>query len=178
MAFKRLDMAWLTKPMNSGPYRSWLIERSSLTRRLQRASGAFAVKPVLFCKCRALPEEGRLLKLRPWQKAWVREVYLDCNHVPAVFAHSVLPFSSLSGRWQGLGRLGSRSLGTALFSDPRVKRTPLAYKKLASRHPLYGKAVRSLSNPPSALWARRSVFFLGDSAIMVTEIFLPQVLTL
>jgi len=169
---------WLQKPTNSRAYRPWLIERGSLTRKLQQASKVFAVRPVQFCRCKPLPDEAQQLKLRPWHRAWVREVYLDCNHKPAVFAHSVLPIGSLRGSWQNLGRLGSRSLGSALFSNPLVRRTPLTFRKLSKQHPLYDKAVLQLKSAPPELWARRSVFHLGSSTILVTEIFLPQVLAL
>ena len=164
--------------MNSGLYRPWLMERDSLTCRLQVACKTFKVEPIQFHQERALPEEARLLKLRPWQRAMIREVYLHCNGMPAVFAHSVLPCPSMRGNWQGLRRLGTRPLGAALFSDPRVMRTPLTFKKFGVRHALYGKAVQRLDAAPAELWARRSVFYLGRSAISVTEIFLPQVLSL
>ncbi|HZV61289.1 MAG TPA: chorismate lyase [Methylophilaceae bacterium] len=169
---------WLRKPVNSGAYRPWLMERGSLTRKLQQASKHFAVRPARFVNSKPLPDEARLLKLKPWQKTWVREVYLDCNHKPTVFAHSVLPVDSLRGSWLNLGRLGNRSLGSALFSNPLVRRTPLAFRKLSRQHPLYYKAALQLQSPPPELWARRSVFYLGSSAILVTEIFLPQVLVL
>lgn len=169
---------WLRNPLGSGLYRKWLQDKGSLTRRLQRASKAFAVRPVGVHGGRPLPEEARLLKLKPSQTAWIREVYLDCNHEAAVFAHSVLPHDSLHGSWQGLAQLGNRSLGSTLFSNPGVQRTPLSFRKLSQRHPLYRKAIRQLQSPPPELWARRSMFFLGSSVILVTEVFLPQVLTL
>lgn len=168
----------MRKPINSGLYRTWLIERGSLTRRLQMACQTFKVEPVQSQHGRALPEEAELLKLKPWRKAMIREVYLHCNETPVVFAHSVLPCRSLRGGWQGLGRLGTRPLGAALFSDPRVMRTPLTFKKIPTQHALYGKAVQRIQGAASELWARRSVFYLGKSAILVTEIFLPQVLKL
>ncbi|HZV60844.1 MAG TPA: chorismate lyase [Methylophilaceae bacterium] len=168
----------MSKPINSGLYRTWLTERRSLTRRLQLASKKFEVEPLRFYHGRALPEEAPVLKLRPWQKAMIREVYLRCHDRPVVFAHSVLPCHSLRGHWQILSRLGSKPLGAALFSDPRVKRTPLAYKKLNTGHALYRKAVEGTATVPPELWARRSVFYLCNSAILVTEVFLPRVLTL
>lgn len=168
---------WLTKPLNSGRYRTWLLENGSLTRRLQLASRSFSVKP-LQSSNRLLPEEARLLGLKPQRKALVREVFLCCNGQPAVFAHSVLPCESLQGEWQGLARLGSKPLGAALFSDPKVKRTPLEFNKLSANHALYKVAQQHLGSITEQLWARRSVFFLGASMILVTEIFLPQVLEL
>jgi len=169
---------WLKRPINSGVYRRWLIDGGSLTRRLQQACVDFAVRPLKLHNARPQADEAQLLALAPRQKALLREVHLYCAGRPVVFAHSVLPLGALRGDWQGLGRLGNRPLGGALFADPRVVRTPLQYKKLSSHHALYHRAIAHLDAPPKVLWARRSVFTLRRAAILVTEVFLPQVLTL
>ena len=103
------------------------------------------------------------------------------DNQPVVFAHSVLPRASLRGVWNGLGRLGNKPLGATLFANPKVKRTSLSFKKLTSNHVLYQHATRHLmqnpsANIPSYLWARRSIFSLNCANIMVTEVFLPQLL--
>lgn len=169
---------WLKKPVNSGAYRHWLIDGGSLTRRLQRRCADFAVRPLKLHIAKPQADESELLKLASRQKALLREVHLYCAGRPVVFAHSVLPPGALRGDWQGLGRLGNRPLGGALFADPRVVRTPLQYKKLSSHHTLYHRAIAHLDIPPKVLWARRSLFTLRHAAILVTEVFLPQVLTL
>lgn len=171
------DSSWLRKPISSGRYRTWLLENGSLTRRLQLASAHFSVKALPSSQS-VLPEEVQLLRLSPRQKALVREVFLCCNGQPAVFAHSVLPYESLQGAWRGLRKLGSQPLGAALFSDPRVERTPLEFRKLSRNHPLYRVAQLHIAHVPPVLWARRSSFSLHASVILVTEIFLPQVLSL
>jgi len=95
---------------------------------------------------------------------------------PVVFAHSILPRKSLRGVWHGLGKLGNKPLGATLFANPRVKRTTLSYKKLSPNHTLYHHAVKYLTTKPASLWARRSVFSLNCATIMVTEVFLPNIL--
>lgn len=110
------------------------------------------------------------------QRALLREVVLNCDGQPVVFAHSVLPLSSLRGPWHDLGRLGARPLGAALFANPAVVRTPLTYRKLHPGHALYQRAVAVLPQRPPCLWARRSVFTLQTASILVTEVFLPGVL--
>jgi len=123
-------------------------------------------------------DEAMLLGMRAHERALLREVCLNCQGRPVVFAHSVLPRRSLRGEWHGLGRLGARPLGAALFANPSVVRTPLTYRKLMPNHALYQRAAAVLQQRPSCLWARRSVFMLGGAAIMVTEVFLPGVLGL
>ncbi len=164
--------------MNSGIYRHWLIDGGSLTRRLQLRCQSFAVYPIRVHDAKPQIDEAALLGLMPRQKALLREVHLRCAGKPVVFAHSILPHKSLRGDWNGLGRLGTRPLGGALFSDPRVVRTPLEFKKLSKHHALYRRVVARLDSQPPELWARRSVFTMHRAAILVTEVFLPQVLAL
>jgi len=154
------------------------MDKGSLTKRLQSRNPDFAVRPTRVRGAKPQFDEAQMLRLAGHQHALLREVQLRCADIPTVFAHSVLPYRSLRGSWQGLGRLGNRSLGTTLFADARVMRTALEYKKLAKHHPLYRKAVFSLDISTSALWARRSVFRLKHAVILVTEVFLPSVLEL
>jgi chorismate--pyruvate lyase len=95
-----------------------------------------------------------------------------------VFAHSVTQLASLSGTWRGLARLGARPLGAALFANPRVRRRPLGFRKLGPRDELHTRACAATGRRLPALWARRSLFVLGKSPILVTEIFLPGILDL
>lgn len=162
----------------AGGYRPWLLDRGSLTRRIQERCARFSVRHVRQHHGRAMPSERRLVALGAHSRALLRDVFLYCNETPVVFAHSVLPASSLHGAWQALGRLGDKPLGAALFSNPRVRRTPLRFRKLNRRHELYRRACATLPNPPASLWARRSVFHLQGRPILVTEVFLPGILGL
>jgi chorismate lyase len=121
--------------MNSGIYRNWLVDNGSLTYRLQLRCPHFAVRPIKLVNAKPQTDEAQLLSCAKRQQALLREVRLHCGAIPVVFAHSVLPYKSLRGSWQGLGRLGSKPLGGVLFSDPRVTRAPLEFKKLAKCHP-------------------------------------------
>lgn len=167
---------WLKKPLQSGQYRHWLVDGSSLTARLQQRYAEFSVEPALEVYAKPFFDEAMPLKITPCKTVLIREVLLIGNNQPVVFAHSVLPRKSLRGSWLGLSRLGSQPLGAVLFANPRVKRTPLAYKKLSCQHALYQQAAKDLANKPAYLWARRSMFSLNCANIMVTEVFLPQLL--
>lgn len=164
--------------MNSGSYRHWLTDSGSLTKRLQLLSDDFFVKPSRHQYAKPQVDEARLLGLSRRQNALLREVHLYSHGKPVVFAHSVLPQHSLRGEWLGLGHLGNKPLGAALFMNPKVMRTQLEFKKLTNQNALYRRAVAHLALKPQAVWARRSIFRLKHSAIMVTEVFLPQVLKL
>jgi len=156
----KLRSNWLRKPFSASACRSWLAEEGSLTARLK--SGA---KPFI--------DEAAVLRCKHSATVSVRDVLLIGKQQPLVYAHSILPHSSLRGAWAKLGKLGNKPLGGILFSDPRVKRTPLSYKKLSKHHALYRKAVAHLPQAPTYLWARRSTFSLNSAKILVTEVFLP-----
>lgn len=166
---------WLKRPFSSGGYHTWLIDDGSLTARLQHRYHQFSVKPLTIKYAKPLAGEAVLLHMPIDRTALVRDVLLFGNAAPVVFAHSILPRASLRGLWRGLGRLGNQPLGATLFANPKVKRTPLSYKKLSSNHALYRHAAKHLSEKPPYLWARRSVFSLNCANIMVTEVFLPDI---
>ena len=153
-----------------------MIESGSLTARLQQSHADFFVKPVSVSVKKPVFEEAVLLHVSSHAGAQIREVLLFGSTKPLVFAHSVLPRKSLHGAWRRLGKLGSKPLGAVLFANPNVKRTPLTYKKLSSNHVLYRSAVNHLTEKPAFLWARRSIFSLNCASIMVTEIFLPELI--
>ena len=159
--------------------RSWLQNRGSLTQLIQRrCCGEFSVKPVFQSLAAVCGDELAVMNLRRNELALVREVYLYCGETPVVFAHSVVARKDLRGAWRSLIGLGNKSLGTVLFTNPIVRRTPLSFKKLTSAHPLFTRACRKLQVQPASLWARRSLFTLHGQSILVTEVFLPSILEL
>ena len=156
--------------MLSGVLRPWLTDNGSLTVRLQLRYSHFAVKPMAVKYAKPIQDEAALLHLPAYKTALIREVLLMGSHQPVVFAHSVLPRGSLRGAWNGLGRLGNKPLGATLFANPKVKRTPLSYKKLTPNHALYKHATQHLRlkpevKKPSYLWARRSICLLYTSSV-------------
>jgi chorismate--pyruvate lyase len=168
---------WLAHPFSlPRSLRAWLSDCGSLTQRLKSHCASFRVVPLATGLARANADEYALLGVAPGTRVYVREVLLLCNEVPVVFAHSVLPPAGLRGGWSGITRLGSRSLGEALFSDHRIERQPLAYRRVQHDHPLYRAAARQQAVSDSSLWARRSVFCLNRHPLLVTEVFLPTLL--
>lgn len=94
--------SWLTKPLNSGNLRSWLIDNGSLTARLKARYADLSVQPGLLKNGKRFIDESKLLGLKVSQRALIREVVLMGNKQPVVFAHSVLPHASLRAAWRGL----------------------------------------------------------------------------
>ena len=173
------DRKWLCRPAHSAAgMRAWLVDRGSLTARIQARCDAFRVQLLKQGRARVDRDERFLHAGARRGMALVREVYLYCGDTPVVFAHSVIDPRSLHGPWRRLARLGTRPLGAALFADPRVRRYPLHQRKLNRHHELYARACAALATRPPYLWARRSLFMLHNSPILVTEVFLPGIVKL
>jgi chorismate--pyruvate lyase len=155
----------------------WLHDHGSLTKRIQQRCDQFSVNPVRSGLARIAYNESALLGIAPQQLAYSREVFLYANGKPVVFAHSTCAVRHLRGVWSSITGLGSKSLGTMLFTHPMVVRKPLHFKTLRPQHPLY-RSTAALQKLPSILWARRSLFYLHDAPLLVTEVFLPEILKL
>lgn len=168
--------SWNTPAWQAGIWCRWLSGPGSLTRRLQAICPHLRVQRLRQEIAVPLRDEYRALHLRRGQRALIRDVLLICGDTPLVYAHSVIPLAGLKGPWVGLSKLGNRPLGEALFANPRVRRYPLEYRPLDARHPLYAPAVAHLTIAPQRLWMRRSQFALHGRPLLVSEVFLPEVL--
>lgn len=152
-----------------------LRDVGSLTAALRALAPAFNVRVLGEGWIRATEDECDLLGTGGRTRVWGREVLLCDGDAPLVFAHTVvvpgdLPF------WPCLKGLGRKPLGEILFRHPRVVRLPLRYRRLDHRHPLYHAARRAAGFEDSALPARRSLFVLDGRSLLITEIFLPNLL--
>ena len=159
-------------------YAPWLHDHGSLTRRIQQRCGIFNLRNVYAGLSMANTDEISLLNSSRPQHIYTRNVFLYADGRPVVFAHSVVAARHLHRAWHALQHLGSRPLGALLFSHPLVQRAPLRYKSLKPDHPLYRQAASVIEEKPPRLWARRSVFTLHGASLLVTEVFLPQILEL
>ena len=157
----------------AAPLASWLTEPGSLTARCQRQCREFRVRLLRSGQARALAVEGLGIGgLRPLSR--VREVVLECDGVPVIFAHTTLSTAGRGRLSRWLARLGSRSLGSLLFAHPGFRRGDIEFHRLDSRHPLYRRAAALGACGPH-LWARRSLHRLGGQQVIVTEVFLPAI---
>jgi chorismate lyase len=155
--------------------RPWLLDTGSLTERLMRAcNGKFRVHVVNQRYAVPLRNEAQALSLSPRIFALVREVQLMCADTPWVWARTVIPRTTLTGRERRLARLRSRSLGATLFADPSTVRGEIEVALLRPGDRLYAPAARACRTPPTELWARRARFLLNNKPLLVQEIFLPD----
>lgn len=154
----------------------WLLDPASLTRRLQCVCDKrFSVLVLRQGWGRPLASERRVLGGKRGERAVIREVQLMCDATPWVFARTVIPVRTLRGRQRRLTRLGSKSLGAALFADPQLRRGEMEVSRVDPGESLYGHGADMLY-AADAVWGRRSVFWVDGKPLLVSEFFLPALL--
>jgi chorismate--pyruvate lyase len=155
-------------------WRDWLLDRSSLTLRLQQAcSGQFRVEVVSQRMEPPMLSEARALGRPPQELALVRQVRLLCDDEPWVFARTVIPLPSLRRGLRQLALLGNRPLGAVLFADPTMRRSDVEVARIGQGKRLFRRAVAASPTSANEIWGRRSVFTLQGQPLLVSEFFLP-----
>lgn len=156
--------------------RTWLYHDASLTARLVAACPeGFRVEVLKQRYARVQVNEARLLGIPPRQLALLREVYLYCGSVRVVYARSIIPLKTLTGRQKRLAYLGDRPLGGFLFSCPTMQRGQVQLAAIRSDDLVHQRATQSVDENNDILWGRRSVFRLDDKPLIVAEVFLPAI---
>lgn len=159
--------------------RHWLTESGSLTAKLIAYSNAFRVQRIYQQHDVCWADEFAEIGLNNVAKVHAREVLLHCDGIPAVYAHTVLPLNSNAKQWPLFKTLGEKSLGSTLFSDPKVQRSALQFARLQPNHPAVLRAnLLTKNNLDRPLFARRSLFFRCGGVMLVTELFLPTITSL
>ena len=159
--------------------RRWLTAHGSLTALLIAHSRQFRVRRVFQGRGLILPDEQTVLHLPRRVMVQQRNVVLECDGRPVVFAHTSVPLTANATDWPLFGRLGERSLGSTLFGDPRVRRGALEFARLSERHPMMQRLQNVLGvQTDTPLFARRCVYRRGAGLLLVSEIFLPSIVAL
>ena len=143
----------------------WLLDKSSLTARLQLRCDQFAVNVLSEHYRYASLYEADSLGIQSGIRLRVREVNLYCNNVAVVYARSLIPVTSLYGRLERLRFQGNKSLGAALFADSETIRGPIELIVTPA------KAIPGATS--GIIWGRRSLFHLSGYPLLVAEYYLP-----
>ena len=151
-------------------WHDWLSDAGSLTDRLLKLSqGDLRVQIINQGLQQPRFSERQMLGLDNRTLALVREVILSGLGQPWVFARSVVPLKTMTGRLRKLKQLDNRPLGALLFNDPTMTREPVQVACFPSSKLLDVPSSDTNINP---LWGRRSVFRLDKKPLLVSEIFL------
>lgn len=164
-----LSPSWSGRPhqprfATPDPWRSWLFDAGSLTARLKALAPAdFAVEPIFQGFAKPSFIEQQEMQIGTQEAVWVREVRLNLAGQTLVYARTAIPLQTLTGAERRLMQLGSRSLGSYLFTQPSLKRSAL-------------KASPCPANELGLTWSRRSIFYLRQKPLMVSEAFTQKLL--
>ncbi len=161
-----LQQHWLNlNPMPNSllpqPWRQWLLDTGSLTQNLKElAPNRFSVRVLHTGFTRPSLSEARSLNIAFCQQVYVREVALCIDGQPHIYARSIIPRSTLTGAERQLLFLRNKPLGEFLFRHKSMHRGPIEVKQgQVNQH---------------AIWARRSIFYVNDKPLLVSEYFLPS----
>lgn len=158
-------------------YLPWLTDPYSMTAGLRRAGGQIHVQ--LLRQARQCPsdDEARYLGLDRQEYPLIREVYLHHHGVIWVYARSLIPNSLLTGPYRQVGdQLDQRPLGELLFSQAGVCRQQIEITCLDRSHPEFLQAIQANPCQSDQLWARRSLFYVFETCLSVSEIIFPEIL--
>lgn len=152
----------------------WIDEPGSLTRRLRDLAGeGFAVRVIREDWSRGWPDERLRLQSGLRGALWLREVLLCGANQPLIYARSVIPATSLRGPLRRLRSLGRQPLGSLLFGRYPVRRGAIEIAPVGL-HSRLGRRAADCGGTP--VWARRSVFRIAGRPLLVTEVFLSELL--
>lgn len=150
------------------PVRSWLLDDGSLTQHLLNSGRQFSLTRLSQRWERPTRQEQQLLAMGRRERALIRQVALRLDDKPVVFARSVFPAHGLTGPLLRLRRLANQSLGSFLFAQAGMRRSPFQLSLLPGESHYLPVGLQQ-STP---VWARRSCFQVAGKALLVSEVFL------
>ncbi len=149
-----------------------LTERSSLTDLMTEIMGC---APFLNClaegKAQAGFKDNQVLGIAPRNYAHIRQITMGTKDTNWLFAKTVIPFSTLTGKAKRLVRMKRNPLGKVLFGPLNAVRTEMRLD-LVFADEVGLEAFDIPTNFP--LWQRRSLFEVQTGPLLITEIFLPD----
>ncbi len=174
----QLDLPWQNSPsLNALPLDlgQWIMHSGSFMERL-RQHGAHLPRVQLLRQSWQFPALGekRILGITTRAYALIREVLIYSKGKKWMYARSVFPQKTLTGKQQCLARLKERSLGSVLFKDPTIERSPFDVVCLSKNMSFHHYVLEQAELDTDQLWARRSQFILRGKPLLLTEVFLPD----
>ncbi|MGE3919653.1 MAG: chorismate lyase [Gammaproteobacteria bacterium] len=148
----------------------WLTHAESMTKMIRTHSKNHEIH--LSKRAWEFPflSEKTRLNLAPRVLANIREVQIHCNGYHVMFARTVIPRATFIREEFKFKHLNNRPLGELLFSEPSIERSTFEIAKIYRGNYFYTKS-GALNEP--FLWGRRSIFYIKNKPLLLTEIFTP-----
>jgi chorismate lyase len=162
------------------PYKQlhWLTKPYILSQALKQVSLTFKVQLLSQGNAILLEDDQIEFNLSLPQEGFLRQVFLCGNDVPWVYARVAIPQDTLANYHYIFSDLDNRPIGeTFLYNNPKVSRSLFQIKYFVPSDPIYQIATKGLDTKhyPEKIWARRSIFYLGESPFTITEAFLENI---
>ncbi len=116
--------------------------------------------------------DASAMALKHVNSALVRQVLLCCGDQPLVFARTIIPVTTIKGAQRRYANMGNRPLGALLFTDRTMQREAVQVAQLPATH-----AANQYTKTTEPVWGRRSVFRVAGKPLLVSEYFLPELLS-
>ena len=158
----------------TGDLRACLLDTGSLIKHLEKFSPekiSLSLEAQSWKK--PYPDESKILNLRSGGYSLLRETFLTCDAKPWVYARTTIPPRTLLGS-RRLAHWGNKPLGYYLFADKLTYRGKIEIAKLKTSTILYPPIYNLTIEESNILWGRRSIFYIKEKPLLLTEIFLPE----
>jgi chorismate--pyruvate lyase len=178
----QLELKWQYSPSLSelpAKLGEWILYPQSFMDRLRKYGGESPGIQLLrqMWQFPALNEKIAL-GMTTREYALIREVLIYSPGKKWMYARTVFPRKTLTGKQRCLARLKNRSLGSVLFQDPTIQRSAFDVVCLTNEMPFQQYVLQQANIKTDVLWARRSRFILHEKPLLLTEVFLPDMKTL
>jgi chorismate--pyruvate lyase len=156
--------------------KTWLLHPGSFVERLKN-HGVKSPKIQVIQQQWQLPhaDERQELALNFRTNVLIREVLIKSDDIVWMFARTVFPRATLSGKYRQLAHLKTKSLGSILFKDPTLQRSEFDIFSVEPGMDLHDQLNPFLPAEINSLWARRSLFFVRQKPLLLTEVFFPDI---
>jgi chorismate--pyruvate lyase len=154
----------------------WLFDSGSFMSRL-KIHGVQNARVRVLREGWSLPtiQERIELNMPARTFAWIREVFIYSDKTIWMFARTVIPVATLTGKELQLRQLKTRSLGSMLFKNPNMQRSEFDFYCVEPETKWHKKIAEYSNLNNESLWARRSLFSLSEKSLLLTEIFFPGI---
>lgn len=166
---------WRTSPppFLSNQQRYWLTRPGALTEGL-RQLGKVSIRILTESQQSSCLEDSQALGISLRSLIWAREIEMAIDGIPCVWARSITPLSAARGVWKPMRQLTTRPLATILYRDPRIIRSVFECARVRLGSQLYySQQHHRIPQGRTPHYARRSIFYKQQQALMVSECFLP-----
>ena len=138
---------------------AWLSHKGSFMERL-KIHGILDAKIKVLAQSWQMPWESECELLQTQEFALVREVSIKSGEKCWMYARTIFTKAILEGELACLAHLENRPLGTILFKDPLLTRGEFEYLSVYNAY------------------ARRSLFKKQEKSLLLTEVFMPDMVTI